>query len=110
MNLYDLQQQVAQWTAHNFPNKLPHQPLLGVQEEVGELAHAHLKMEQKIRGSEQEHQTAKIDAVADIVIYLADYCERNGISMGRAVQDTWEKVSLRNWIDNPKDGSQPLSA
>ena len=100
----ELQFEVGQWSRKNFPNNKPTYPLLGLVEEVGELAHAHLKMEQGIRGTEREHQIAKIDAIGDIVIYLADYCERNGISLEAAVRDTWEKVKKRDWNKNSLDG------
>ena len=89
----------------NFPNKKPHQPLLGIQEEVGELSHAHLKMEQGIRTNE-DHQAAKIDAVGDIVIYLADYCNQNGIFLDSAVEQTWAEVQMRNWKKNKVNGGE----
>lgn len=104
MNLTILQAEVAEWSARNFPGKLPHQPLLGVQEETGELAHAHLKGEQGIRHTPEEIRAMKMDAVADIVIYLADYCEQNQISFGVAVTHTWEAVKRRDWQKNRKDG------
>ena len=104
MNLTKLQIEVAEWSAKNFPNKQKHQPLLGVSEEVGELCHAHLKAEQGIRGQAIEHHTSKIDAIGDIVIYLADYCEQNDIDLGMAVSETWEEVKKRDWTKNKKDG------
>jgi hypothetical protein len=49
----------------------------------------------------------KVDAIGDIVIYLADYCEREGISLSAAVEKTWETVMQRDWKKNamgPKPG------
>jgi len=103
-NLAQLQAEVWEWTKRNFPNKKPHQPLLGALEELGELAHSHLKAEQGIRGTSEEHHTAKIDAVADTIIYLADYATQNGISLQAAVETTWRRVKARDWITNPQDG------
>jgi NTP pyrophosphatase (non-canonical NTP hydrolase) len=100
-NLADLQRMSAIWQKHNFPDGKPYQPLLGVSEEVGELAHAHLKHEQGIRDVKQED---KDDAVGDIIIYLADYCNKNGIDMQRTVIKTWNEVSKRDWIKYPKNG------
>ena len=37
MDLNQLQNEVNEWQSRNFTNKLPHHPLLGVGEEVGEL-------------------------------------------------------------------------
>ena len=80
LDLIQLQREVQAWTAKNFPNNKPYQPLLGVAEEVGELCHAHLKQEQGIRNTTQAN---KEDAVGDIIIYLADYCNRNNIHIDR---------------------------
>ncbi len=107
VSLAQLQTEVAEWTAKNFPNAAPYHPLLGIQEEVGELSHAHLKMEQGIRGTAEEHHEAKVDAVADIIVYLADYCNRNGINMQNALTLTWHKVRQRDWTKNKKDGQIP---
>lgn len=103
----DLQADVAVWSARNFPNNKPYHPLLGVSEEVGELCHAHLKDEQGIRGIHEVHRAAKIDAVGDIIIYLADYCARNGLDLGYAVGITWNKVCQRDWTQNKVTGRSP---
>lgn len=107
MNLKQLQTEVGAWSRRNFPNNQPHHPLLGVSEETGELCHAHLKMEQGIRGTKEEHQAAKEDAVGDIIIYLADYCERNGIDFDKSVDLTWGQVKARDWKNNSLDGQMP---
>ena len=106
MNFVQLQTDVAQWSARNFPDKKPHQPLLGLAEEVGELSHAHLKAEQGIRGTPAEHQTAKEDAVGDIAIYLADYCTHNGIDLQHTVEAVWGKVKQRDWRANKQNGEK----
>lgn len=102
--LHRFQAEVSAWSQRNFPDGKPHQPLLGVGEESGELMHAHLKAEQGIRGTVDEHHAAKIDAVGDIVIYLADYCARNGLTLGGAVEKTWAKVGQRDWRTDPTGG------
>lgn len=103
--LIDFQNEVYVWRSRQPWDQLnPTHPLLGVVEEVGELAHAHLKREQGIRGTPEEHDAAKVDAIGDILVYLADYCERNGISLGFALIDTWEKVRKRDWSKNKETG------
>lgn len=101
MNLRELQQEASQWAKKNFPDAKPYQPLLGVAEEIGELCHAHLKAEQGIRNSTHED---KVDAVADIVIFLLHYCTLNDIDIDSAVQETWAKVSKRDWTKNKVNG------
>ena len=102
-DLQTLQAEASVWAAENFPNSKPYQPLLGVLEELGELAHAHLKSEQGIRTSE-DHFAGKVDAVGDIIIYLAHYCVLNGIDLHGAVYRTWQEVKKRNWKVDPVKG------
>lgn len=103
--LETLQSQVAEWSTRNFGGRhgTGYRPLLGVFEELGELAHAHLKAEQGIRTNE-DHEAAKIDAVGDVVIYLVDYCNGQGIDFAKAVQTTWELVRKRDWQANKESG------
>jgi NTP pyrophosphatase (non-canonical NTP hydrolase) len=99
----DLQDGVALWGRQNFGDeeeRPSYHPLLGVQEEVGELSHAHLKQEQGIRGTPEELEAKAKDAVGDIVIFLADYCTLRGFDMQEIVEETWQHVSKRNWKDN----------
>ena len=106
-----LQDAVDVWQQRNFAPISPHQPLLGLQEEVGELAHAHLKGEQGIRGiSPAVTLAVKKDAIGDIVIYAAAYCAVNGINFGEAVAETWAKVSQRDWRADPQNGGQTALA
>ena len=107
MNFRQLQNASRLWSVGNFgpaETRSKHQPLLGVAEEVGELCHAHLKSEQGIRGTPEEHLVAAADAVGDIVIFLADYCTLNGIDFQHAVEDAWTEVSKRDWKRNPEGG------
>lgn len=104
MNLIDLQTQQGVWVRRNFPNESEHGPLLGLTEEVGELAHAHLKSEQGIRGTKQDHRAKAADSIGDIVIYLASYCNRNGYDLASCVQAAWDEVSKRDWRTNPDNG------
>lgn len=102
IDLLKLQNEVAVWSKKNFPMKQPHQPLLGAIEELGELAHAHLKQEQNIR--EHDYDAAIKDAVADCIIFLCDYCCQKGINLDYEVYSTWKEVSSRDWIKYPKNG------
>lgn len=98
-----LQEEQRPWVEHNFPKRKAHHPLLGVQEEVGELSHAHLKAEQGIRVSE-DHEDMGKDAVGDITIFLADYCSAMGWDFEECVKTTWDNVKKRDWIRFPKNG------
>jgi len=117
-NLSKLQTEVSEWSQHNFGNQSSVNPLLGVGEEIGELAeevehasnlililgrlhHAYLKRGQDIRRTEN-HSAAIRDAVGDIIIYLLDFCHRENVSLERCVIDAWNEVSKRDWVAERK--------
>ena len=101
----DLQEQQRPWVAHNFPGRDSYYPLLGAVEEIGELAHAHLKRVQGIRGTDEEHHAAAQDAVADVVIFLADYCSACGYDLQAVMETTWAQVQKRDWRADPQNGA-----
>lgn len=76
------------WEAKNFPNTTKgslQNAVLGVIEETGELAHAHLKADQGIRGTEDEHAAAARDAIGDCLIYLIGVAKHSGVEFVNAV-------------------------
>lgn len=98
------------WLKYNFPDQAPHDALLGLAEEVGELAHAHLKFEQGIRGlNEAEYRRQAGDAIGDIMIYLASYCNTNGFDMAWELEKAWEEVRARDWQTHPETGAATTS-
>jgi NTP pyrophosphatase (non-canonical NTP hydrolase) len=99
-----LQGEMHDWRLRNFPEADPEQQLLGVVEEVGELAHAHLKDIQGIRGDAYKHEAESRDAIGDMLIYLMGYCSYREWSLAKILLDTWQDVKQRNWIANPEDG------
>jgi NTP pyrophosphatase (non-canonical NTP hydrolase) len=106
VHLTDLQDERDQWIKHNFPDDELIDSILGAVEELGELAHAHLKYKQGIRamGTADEAEAKMADAVADCVIYLAGVCSHLGLDYGVLVRDTWEEVRKRDWQLYPVNG------
>jgi NTP pyrophosphatase (non-canonical NTP hydrolase) len=100
----EIQENQKPWVAHNFGDRPAWMPLLGVMEELGELAHSFLKREQGIRVGENHDEKIK-DAVGDIVLFLMDFCSANNIDLQSVVSDTWEHVKDRDWKANPKTGT-----
>ncbi|MBX6314783.1 MAG: hypothetical protein IRY99_17980 [Isosphaeraceae bacterium] len=88
-NIRRMQTEVGQWSRRNFPHNTREEPLLGLIEETGELAHAVLKHRQGIRGTAAQHNEAIVDALADIFIYLLDYCDRSALE----AEDLWRVAS-----------------
>lgn len=75
----ELQPQVYAWKQRNFPTSTARLELMGVVEEMGELAHAFVKMEEGIRGTSEQHILNAQDAVGDILIYLLNFSSEVGI-------------------------------
>lgn len=48
--------------------------------------------------------TKAADAVADIQIYLLDFCGRRGIDAGTNLAATLDQVLARDWVKNPTTG------
>ncbi len=109
MTFNQFQREQKEWAARNFKGHVAWHALLGLVEEVGELSHAHLKTVQGIRDTPHVHYNAKIDAVGDILIYLADYCTMSGINLDQAVTSTWAKVKKRDWAKYPHTGMKKES-
>ena len=106
-DLFDLpaiEAEVREWADRNFGDVPTWQPLLGAVEELGELAHSHLKEAQGIRGTTEKHVADAQDAIGDIVVYLIDYCGRRGWSLSDLLSATWSEVRQRDWKANPADG------
>lgn len=85
MTFKQLQAEVGEWSRYNFPDSTPRDPYEGVIEELGELAHARLKGRQGIRGTAVEHEAAEKDALADLLIFMTNYCDRAGIDLENEV-------------------------
>jgi NTP pyrophosphatase (non-canonical NTP hydrolase) len=94
--LDDIQVEQRIWAEKNFGDVPSWQPLLGVVEELGELAHAYLKNTQKIR-MEEDHKANMVDAIGDTVIFLLDFCNREKILLSDALETTWSVVKKRDW-------------
>lgn len=79
------QSEHEEWDRRNFPNDdarldLDHS-LHGVFEECGELAHAHLKAGQGIRGTQEEHAANAKDAIGDACVYLMGVTTKCGLKL-----------------------------
>lgn len=101
------QVQLVDWQQHNFPGRPDWHPLLGAVEELGELAHAFIKRAQGIRGTPEEHKADIADALADILVYLCDFANSQGVDMETNLDATWRKVRSRDWQKYPKTGKPP---
>ena len=61
--------------------------LLKLQEELGELAQAHLRLSGRGRGAADEG--ARAAEAADVLCMLLLYCRRHGVDLDAAVQAKW---------------------
>ena len=89
--LHSLQTLQRPWINHNFPNHKPWHPLLGLVEEFGEFAAA---------GTDAD----RADAVADVMIFAADYCT----SMGWKLSDIWTESNSAEIINGVQSVKERL--
>ncbi len=61
--------------------------LLKLQEELGELSQAHLRLSSRGRGEASEHDRA--DEAADLLCQVLLYCRRFGVDLDAAVRRKW---------------------
>jgi NTP pyrophosphatase (non-canonical NTP hydrolase) len=83
------------WEFNNFGEQEPIKPLLGMQEEIGELSQAVLKHSQGIRSGTEEEVKDKIrDAIGDVVVYLISFCNKANVGLLQVIADT-DKYMIR---------------
>jgi NTP pyrophosphatase (non-canonical NTP hydrolase) len=105
--IQEMQEAHRLWAEKNFPDQQPHDALLGITEEVGELCHAHLKHQQGIRGIDHEKFVELgSDALGDLFIYMLSYANSNGFDLWDCIYQTWEEVSMRDWVNHPTDADR----
>lgn len=103
MIIKEIQNEVGEWSNKNFGIQESWKPLLGIGEELGELNHAYLKRAQGIRKNE-DHDAAIKDAIADMFIYMCDFCYRQDIDLEDTIIKTWDQVKQRDWTKNKNTG------
>lgn len=96
------QAEIGAWSREQFGDQDSVNPLIGAQEELGEVAQITLKRRQGIREDEFTNQDLEIE-VADVIIYLMDFCERNNVSMAHGLEEAQRKVLGRDFDSSITD-------
>lgn len=107
INLEDLQCDVAQWAARNFPADNKVTVVLGLAEETGEMCRAALKHDQGIRGTRQEWEQELRKEAGDVMIKLLHVAHVWGFSLDQAVLERWDVISQRDFVTNPRGHGLP---
>jgi len=97
------QQEHERWQSYNFGALPPESDILGMLEELGELAHAYTKHQQGNRVTEN-HIDNMADAIGDIFIFMMGFCTKMGFDIESIIETTWKDVQERNWVVYPKNG------
>lgn len=85
------QQELKPWSLHNFGEREPWQPLMGAFEEASELTNFY---------SPANYNVEEIkDAVADITIYLCDYCTVLGLDIAELYVEQPVKIDQGLFIN-----------
>jgi NTP pyrophosphatase (non-canonical NTP hydrolase) len=99
----ELQDEQREWQKHNFPNSEAFEALIKIGEESGELMSAFIHQYQKVRTQENWAEKER-DAVGDIAISIAGYCNLRGIDFQECIESVWTEVKKRDWLKFPKNG------
>jgi NTP pyrophosphatase (non-canonical NTP hydrolase) len=106
ITLSQLQSEHNAWIDKNFPDEELEDCIMGMVEEVGELAHHYLKRKQDIRGDQALHYSEMLDALADMVIFGAGAASKLGVDYGDLVTITWQRVQKRDWTKDRGKGGE----
>lgn len=71
---------------------------------AGKLCHSHLKMEQGIRGTTEDHTESIKHMLSGLIITMVNICWDNNLDFDVVVSNTWDEVSKRDWKKNKQDG------
>lgn len=104
------QREIHAWSTRNFGERVEIDynisSFLGMVEELGEIAHAVLKLSEGIRGTREENLAAIEDGVGDLLIFTLDFCARNGLDAEELLRRTWDQVKQRDWRKSAVDGGE----
>lgn len=104
MDLETLQKKIHNWGGEKFPSAPSYLALIKVMEELGELASHYIgRIELRVGKEPIEHQQGLEDSVADIVISLCVFCDREHVNLASLVNKTWEEVSKRQFVIKDKN-------
>lgn len=92
------QNELNEWHKKNFDVLNTHEQLIGMTEEVGEIAHYYLKGQQGIRGVTREVMIAKmVDGWCDTVIFGIQMMTSLNVDAEKALEMVIEQVLQRDW-------------
>jgi NTP pyrophosphatase (non-canonical NTP hydrolase) len=99
VNINKLQMETEVWADVQFGKDAPsYLSLIKLQEELGELASHYIGRLERREGKISTKDSAGIvDGVADILITLCVFCNREGIDLQESVIETWGRVSKRKY-------------
>ena len=103
IDLRTMQKEVRAWGKKHFPGAEPHYCVLGAMEELGELAHAHLRLLERL-GDVSAQEAKERDAVGDVVVFLAHFCEMKGYDLESIIKGVWQEVQERASKRYPNNG------
>lgn len=93
MDISKLQEKVRNWTGEKFPGAPSYLALIKIMSELGELSDNYLlRIEQRAGTQHGDAQYGVEDAVADILISLCIFAEREGIDLDKMTTMVWDEI------------------
>lgn len=122
-SLREVQQEVGKWSVEQFGDNanniskhdsLPmgsKAALWGIVEEIGELNHVTICRHQGRRGYDNgvKYREDRNDAVGDLMIFLCDYCCREGIDLMDILLHTWNNIVKHRKVTDNRDDWEGLT-
>jgi hypothetical protein len=99
MEIKNLQEKIRNWNGERFPTAPSYLALIKVMSELGELADHYInRIERRVGKEYPNPQDGIEDSVADILISLCVFCEREHIELDKMVTQVWKEVSKRTFV------------
>lgn len=99
-----VQEEHKKWKQHNFGEIEKWEPVFGMIEELGELAHTILKDKQRVREMDTNFRERISDAIGDLMIFTISFCNEYRLDACQVLNKTWNLVKKRDWKKYPKTG------
>ena len=110
VNMDETQAEIRTWTSKNFGDEDPIGIIvLGLVEEIGELARCYVKQEQGIRGTTAQWEMEMKKEIGDILIKLHDVADRSGFLLSDCFYERWDDVKQRDFTVDKNMHGMPES-
>lgn len=103
IDLNGYQRQINEWQDRNFGPQTTETMVLGMMEEIGEVARYLVKRRNRIRSEVSQPGTVPHE-IGDVIVFALQVLTNEGWEAERVLGETFERVLARDWKLNPENG------